>query len=474
MSPKRLEGLPGITVQRDGGEGQKVIIRGFEPKYNTISINGMMAPSTDLNNRSTDLNLISADIISGVEVNKANTADKDADGLGGNVNLVLREALPGNKLSLDVQTGYSSQTNTFGHYKGSASFSNRFFGNKLGLLLSGSAESYDRSADIWENDFSIEGNKNHLTSEDLESRVETRKRYNASLFMDFKTEHSVFKSSTFYSSLNRDYFTRTNDFDLGSKYLEYAQEDIDQTSTILSQAFEGKHSILNMTLDWGIGKSWSRQKQPYNHLVTFRQQSAFIGNPSLFDTIPPQNLPSPQYVDQQLDQMYLYDAYFFTFNSPESEFNAWLNLEVPVTIGTFLTGSLKGGVKMRSKYKEKDTKTWTQRFDNSAGVDSVYKYFPDIIPSEHLGYVGIRSFIDEDFDPEDYLNGMYSNVDLDIVLQRNMMKDLYDQVGRNYYVPAPIGHVRNDYKGHENVNSAFIMADLKIGNMITFHSRYPL
>ena len=38
--------LPGLMIQRDGGEGQKIIIRGLDPKYNTIAINGMNAPST--------------------------------------------------------------------------------------------------------------------------------------------------------------------------------------------------------------------------------------------------------------------------------------------------------------------------------------------------------------------------------------------------------------------------------------------
>ena len=73
--------LPGLMIQRDGGEGQKIIIRGLAPKYNTVAINGMSAPSTSSTDRSTDLNMISPDMIAGAEVLKANTADKDADGL---------------------------------------------------------------------------------------------------------------------------------------------------------------------------------------------------------------------------------------------------------------------------------------------------------------------------------------------------------------------------------------------------------
>lgn len=37
--------LPGIALQRNNGEGQKVIIRGLDPKYTNITINGVKVPS---------------------------------------------------------------------------------------------------------------------------------------------------------------------------------------------------------------------------------------------------------------------------------------------------------------------------------------------------------------------------------------------------------------------------------------------
>ena len=104
--------LPGLMVERNRGEGQKIIIRGLAPKYNTISIGGHMAPSTSPDDRSTDLNMISPEILGGVEVLKANTADKDADGLGGTVNLTLREAPAGFKASAGILTGYSGHSNS--------------------------------------------------------------------------------------------------------------------------------------------------------------------------------------------------------------------------------------------------------------------------------------------------------------------------------------------------------------------------
>jgi hypothetical protein len=84
--------LPGISIIRSGGEGQKVAIRGMEPKYNVMMVNGVRMQSTDRDDRSVDLNMISPNILSGIEVTKAVTADMDADAVGGTVNLKISQA----------------------------------------------------------------------------------------------------------------------------------------------------------------------------------------------------------------------------------------------------------------------------------------------------------------------------------------------------------------------------------------------
>ena len=66
----------------EGGEGNKVVIRGLSPKYNNITVNGVKLASTDNDNRSTDLSMISQYMLDGIEVTKAGTPDQDADVLG--------------------------------------------------------------------------------------------------------------------------------------------------------------------------------------------------------------------------------------------------------------------------------------------------------------------------------------------------------------------------------------------------------
>ena len=84
--------LPGIALNRSGGEGQKVIIRGMEPKFSAITVNGVRVPSNSSTDRSVDLSLISPELLSGIEVFKAPLPDMDAESSAGTVNLKLKKA----------------------------------------------------------------------------------------------------------------------------------------------------------------------------------------------------------------------------------------------------------------------------------------------------------------------------------------------------------------------------------------------
>jgi Outer membrane receptor for ferrienterochelin and colicins len=87
--------IPGVSIRREGGEGNKVVIRGLSPKYNKVTVNGTNLASTDPDNRSTDLSMISQYMLEGIEVTKAGTPDQEGDVLGGTVNFILKKATPG-------------------------------------------------------------------------------------------------------------------------------------------------------------------------------------------------------------------------------------------------------------------------------------------------------------------------------------------------------------------------------------------
>ena len=62
--------VPGVSIKREGGEGNKVVISGLSPKYNKITVNGANLASTGYNDRSTDISMISQYMLKEIEVVK--------------------------------------------------------------------------------------------------------------------------------------------------------------------------------------------------------------------------------------------------------------------------------------------------------------------------------------------------------------------------------------------------------------------
>ena len=89
----------------------------------------------DLNSRGSDLSIISANMLSGIEVYKTLTPDMDADAIGGVVNLRFREARPGLQYSITAQGAYNQQEKIFGGMKLWGDVGNRFLDDRLGVLL---------------------------------------------------------------------------------------------------------------------------------------------------------------------------------------------------------------------------------------------------------------------------------------------------------------------------------------------------
>src|SRR5580700_699316 len=62
--------LPGVTLERDEGEGKYVQIRGTEPRLSNLTIDGVIVPSPEGTVRLVKLDAIPAGIIDSVEINK--------------------------------------------------------------------------------------------------------------------------------------------------------------------------------------------------------------------------------------------------------------------------------------------------------------------------------------------------------------------------------------------------------------------
>jgi TonB-dependent receptor len=83
--------LPGISAQRDEGEVHLVSIRGVDPQFNSVMVDGtrLSGASTrgDGLSRAFEVDKVSTNSIESIEVVKAQLPEMDADAIGGTINL---------------------------------------------------------------------------------------------------------------------------------------------------------------------------------------------------------------------------------------------------------------------------------------------------------------------------------------------------------------------------------------------------
>ncbi len=129
--------IPGVSTERDEGEGKFIQIRGTEPRLSNVTVNGVHIPGTLSGSRQTKLDDVPTDILGAIEVTKTLTADQDADAIGGSVNLVTKDPEGAPRGYIAGQFGQSTLESR-GQSQGSAMWGGRFGeARKLGLLLGG-------------------------------------------------------------------------------------------------------------------------------------------------------------------------------------------------------------------------------------------------------------------------------------------------------------------------------------------------
>lgn len=136
-----LQRVPGLSIERDQGEGRYVRIRGLGPDLNAVTINGALVPSPESDRRAVALDVLPASLIGALEVVKTLTPEMDANSLGGTVNVKTLSAfdLKGRLLSVELGAGHNRLVSETSPY-GSLVWSDRFLDGKLGVALGFNAE----------------------------------------------------------------------------------------------------------------------------------------------------------------------------------------------------------------------------------------------------------------------------------------------------------------------------------------------
>jgi TonB-dependent receptor len=140
--------VPSVSLERDEGEGKYVQIRGTEPRLTSVTVNGVNLPSPEGAVRNIKLDAIPADLVERIEVFKTLSADQDADGIAGTVNLVTRTSSERPIYAFGATGGYNPIQNGYWRDGFDGIFGKRFgVSKKLGFLLNGTFDKTNRGID---------------------------------------------------------------------------------------------------------------------------------------------------------------------------------------------------------------------------------------------------------------------------------------------------------------------------------------
>ena len=487
--------IPGVSIRREGGEGNKVVIRGLSPKYNKITVNGTNIASTDEDNRSADLGMISQYMLEGIEVTKAGTPDQEADVLGGTVNFILKKAAPGFHGNLVTQGMKNYLKNTNDDDKVVMSLSNRFFNDRIGVLGQIDSENRNRSSHnlgaSYHNAPAELDSLNALSFQGLTLTDMTRlnDRTNTLFVIDINIPKGNISYSGLNSEIDKEEISYADNYALSSEIRHYNTGQTNSKINVITETWNYEQSLLpSLKLD--LFKSYSLSKNDRRSILyNFRERYAYtenVNNKSL-ETI--QNYLVNDKAGAFYDR-YDYNEYF----TDESESSSGANLQFDFNLNNKVSGNIKMGFKERIKERDHDRDQEYSAFTYVAiqdKRDSTIKSFDWLDEYADPGdwYITYRAFWDPDYDAGNFLNGDYETVDSLGVLHTigpaadlEKMNALFNWYRNdNHFTDATYHeeimhhyHKTNsliyDYSGKEDYNAKYIMADINIGsklNLIT-------
>jgi TonB-dependent receptor len=112
-----LQRIPGISIDRDNGEGRTITVRGLGADFSRVRINGLEALSTAGSNdagsspnrsRAFDFNTFASELFSSLRVQKTSSAETDEGSLGATIDLITGRPFDfdGFQTSLSVQDSF--------------------------------------------------------------------------------------------------------------------------------------------------------------------------------------------------------------------------------------------------------------------------------------------------------------------------------------------------------------------------------
>ncbi len=436
-SAEATQRIPGVTIERDQGEGRYVQVRGTEARLNSMMIDGERVPSPEGDVRAVALDVVPADLLEQIVVTKAPTADMDGDSIGGSVNLVTKGAPSKTRVSLSFGLGYN-RISEGGIQTFSGTVGRRFFNDKLGLLFAGSYLNTDRGSQSFETEF----DDGELDDLQLRSYAVNRKRKGINPSIDYRfSDTSVIKIKGIYNQFDDFELRRRTRFRPGNDRIERELKDRFEGQTIAQLSFGGEHLLPNfMQIDYNISYAYADEQEPDRLDTTFRQNDVnFMPNVSP-DSIDPDNIQANP-LNEDLSLYEFDEAVLENNTTNERDFRVRFNGLMPLPTNSGFAGFLKFGFKNTFKKKSRNNDAFVYEFDD----DDAAPIFTDVL--------------DRNFSQGTFLNGRYSpgNAFIDPAAARRILTDPNAQFEKDFEGDTA------DYRARENVFAVYGMTQLNFG-----------
>lgn len=488
-----LSRLPGVSLMN----GDQVVIRGVEAKLNQVLINGIQMPSTDMNNRATNLGFISSNMLAGIEVIKALTPDMDANAIGGVVNLKLREASSDFHFDILTQGNYNSQDRVTDNYKFWLSLSDRFFDDNLGVFLQGNADRSDVGNQIASSGYNLLGKGNtsygeavyQMQTATMENQNDWYTNSGGSLILDYLLPNGKIVLQNTYAhnltdarnyrvamdfnadAINYNMFRDKFGKDLwinalqAENYFGDLKVELSLSHSYTDKytrarygdagAFYGFANESTLRQPWGVDASGNKITYS-NRLLTLDMNRVY----EIFDNINPADADSAQISGWVTNKTEAFNQHLY---------NTSLDLSMPYVFSTDLTATFKVGGKYTRTTRANDVESYFSGTSESDTYTTVANFFPyktlsatnklklsDIL---QINYTRGKYFLEDEYA---FKNGFVNAINTDI------QDDWFAQSMLGWRPKQKWSETwENDFNGSEQYAAGYIMGTFDIFSKLT-------
>lgn len=383
-----MKRITGVTVQYDQGEARFGLIRGTAGALNSVMVNGERIPSAEAESRTVQLDLIPADMIQTIELNKTITPDMDADAIGGAVNLVTRASATGNRVSATLGSGLNALTGK-PLVVGAVVASTRLLDDRLGVIGSASYNDHILGSDNIEAAWAQGDNGSFLEEFEIRQYDVRRIRRSTSLGLDYRFDNSNIVTMSAMVNHRDDWenrFRTTYEFSEGDSAVEVTRErkggPLDninggarlEDQRMYSVNLMGDHALMgDWKLTWSTTVAKASEERPRERYLAFKNENG-RGSVGLADSSQPVVRVTN---DSEELSSFAFDGFTEEYQYTEDvDRNGRLDLLVPMSYHIDYS-SLKVGVRLRTKEKSRSNSFSTfertdanRAFENAAGVET--------------------------------------------------------------------------------------------------------